>query len=1011
MRKILVSFSLLCCIGASTFLLIKEETTPQSSPDQILNQKMAPHDQFDFMRSFPEMIPDYEGIDQALHATYMQSMNGIRSAGFNQDWVTEGPGNLGARINTIAVPDGQEDTIYIGYARGGIFRTYDAGLTWESIFDNQERLCIGSMAINPENSAVIYAGTGDKNIGGSFSTGVGLFKSTDNGDTWAYTGLSEVKIISEVAINPQDTNIIYVSAMGNPSLPDSNRGLYKSVDAGATWSQILFVGDSAGINDIAINPNNPDIIYASGWNRIRTNQTSVISGNAAKIWKSVDGGVNWIELGNGLPSAPNGRVGLTMFTPNPDTLYSLFVGTDAQLEGIYRTFDGGSSWTAIPTTSTGVDPSALGGFGWYFSSIHVNPYDFEDVFFDGVQLWRTQNGGSSWAEADPAWWTYEVHADKHDMVFLGPNKFLTATDGGLYRTTNSAATWNKIENNKTNQIYRVEHTHHTPNSYYGGLQDNGSTGGNASISNWPRIYGGDGFQMRFHPTNQNLYFAETQNGNIVYTEDGGSFWDNTNFPQTADRTNWDTPYMLSYHDPIIMYAAGHQVFRDDFSPYGIWTSISGDLTDGNIYGSGFHTISGFDESQITPDRLYACTTDGNVWRTTNAGVSWDSIHTGLPNRYVTSVKASPVNVNHVFVTHSGYKYNDFFPHVHKSIDNGNNWVNIAGDLPPVAVNDIVIYPNHADSVLFVGTDAGVYATIDGGLDWERLGANMPMVAVFDLTIDSVNNRLVAATYGKSIMTYPLDSLVMPAAASPVFEVLFTISDQTCTETPNGSILTNVSGGVPPYTYAWGTGQSSNFIDSLSTNPYSLTITDAVGSQMYTSATVGYNPIHPDPSVGPLSANSAALAWQTFNYNVPANVGNSYLWSVNGGILLNSNANTASIQWEAGPLGKVMVEVGNSFGCLAADTFDIGIEFVGIEEAVQSSFNLFPNPSNGQFSIAFSEILPQGGVNIYNTVGQIVYTETFNQKSTLNLNVDLTPGNYLVSIISGDEKSNQWLVIE
>jgi photosystem II stability/assembly factor-like uncharacterized protein len=995
----------LAVIGVFTcayLLSQKENAITKTEHERVLDQKMAPHDHFDFMR-----------IDQAMHETYMQSMNGIRSNGFNEDWVIEGPGNIGARINTIALPEGQEDTIYIGYARGGIYRTYNAGLTWESIFDDQERLCIGSISINPENSAVIYAGTGDKNIGGSFSTGVGLFKSTDYGDSWTYVGLSDQKIISEVAINPLDTSILYVAAMGSPSLPDSNRGLYKSIDAGATWSQILFIGDSAGITDIAVNPNNPDIIYASGWNRIRTNQTSVISGNAAQIWKTTDGGDNWTALSNGLPSTPNGRVGIGMFTPNPDTLYSLFVGTDAQLQGIYRTLDGGDSWTAIPTTSSGVNPSALGGFGWYFSSIHVNPYDYQDVFFDGVQLWRTQNGGSSWSEADPAWWMYEVHADKHDMVFLDANKFLIATDGGLYRTVNDAATWNKIENNKTNEIYRVEHTQHTPNSYYGGLQDNGSTGGNASITNWPRIYGGDGFQMRFHPSNQNLFYAETQNGNIVYTENNGNAWNNTNFPQTADRTNWDTPYMLSYHDPQKMYAAGHQVFRDDFAPYGVWSPISGDLTDGNIYGSGFHTISGLDESQINPNRLYACTTDGNVWRTTNGGTTWDSIHASLPNRYVTSVKASPTNVNHVFVTHSGYKYNDFFSHVHKSTNNGNSWVSIAGDLPPVAVNDIIIYPNHADSVLFIGTDAGVYATKDGGLDWERLGANMPLIAVLDLTIDTVNNRLVAATVGKSIMTYPLDSLVMPAngSSAAAFEVVFTISDQTCSETPNGSILTNINGGVPPFSYAWSTGQSSNIIENLYTNPYLLTVTDAMGDQVYTSATVGYNPIHPDPSVGPLAANSAALAWQSFNYSVPANIGNTYLWNVDGGVLLSASANTASIQWEAGPLGKVMLEVTNNFGCAAADTFDVGIEFVGIDEASESPLKIFPNPSNGQFSIQLEDALPEAEIRIYNTIGQVVHKQSINNKSRLDLNLDLPVGSYLISIISEGEKTNQWIVIE
>ena len=232
MRIFLTKTALFGLVAAFSLLLQKDNGLQSPNPEEILPQKMAPYDHFDMMRSYPELKPDYRAIDQSMHIAYMMAHSAIRSNGFDEEWVAEGPGNIGARINVIAVPEGKTDTIYIGYARGGIYRTYDGGANWTPIFEDQERLCIGSIAINPLNDAVIYAGTGDRNIGGSFSTGVGAFKSSDYGETWTYIGLSDQKIISDIAINPQDTSIVYAATMGSPSDPGSDRGLYKSTNGG-----------------------------------------------------------------------------------------------------------------------------------------------------------------------------------------------------------------------------------------------------------------------------------------------------------------------------------------------------------------------------------------------------------------------------------------------------------------------------------------------------------------------------------------------------------------------------------------------------------------------------------------------------------------------------------------------------------------------------------------------------------------------------------------------------------
>lgn len=996
---------LLALLGQTTEQVVQKRS-------EKISDKFAPNDHFDLMRSYPDLVPDHLGYEQGMQQAYIQSIHATRSNGFDEEWTIEGPGNIGARINTIAVPEGQMDTIYIGYARGGIFRTYDGGSNWTSIFDQQNRLSMGSIAINPLNHQVIYAGTGDKNIPGLFSIGDGVYKSYDGGDNWTHIGLEDQRIVSEIAVHPTDTNIVFAACMGLPSVPNSDRGLYKSTNGGATWTQVLHVGDSAGINDIALHPTDPNILYASGWNRIRTNQASIFSGNASRIWKSTDGGSNWTQLGNGLPVDDLGRVGISMFTPNPDTLYALYVDSTSQLQGVYRTFDGGSSWSTIPTAT--VDANALGGFGWYFSGIYVNPYDYEDVFFSGVQLWRTQNSGSLWNEADPPWWQYTVHADKHDMAFIGPNTYLLATDGGLYLTTDGATSWSKIENIKSNEFYRVAHTHLDPENYYGGMQDNGTSGGNASNAVWPRIYGGDGFQVRFHPSDPDLFYAETQNGNIVYTDNGGFNFNSVGVPWGSERKNWDTPYLLSHHNPSIMYTGSYRIWKDAFSPFAAWTAISDDLTDGIIYGSGFHTISTVEESPLNADHLYAGTTDANVWRSLNGGSTWDSIHTGLPNRYVTSVKASLSNDEHLFVTHSGYKYNDYIPHVHKSTNNGNSWTDISGDLPQVAVNDIIIYPGYNDSVLFIATDAGVYGTITAGADWERMGTNMPMIATFDLELDTVNNRLVAGTVGRSIMTYPLDSLVtipIDTNDSSAFIIVMNPTPKTCTETDNGSIDATVTGGTFPYTYQWSNGQTTEDIGELSSGTYSVTVTDNTGETTVGSASIIHNPIHPQPTVGPISGPFSTQAWVSFNYTVPVTSGSSFDWSVTGGTLNGTAGNTALVLWHAGPDGELTVTETDANGCISSESMDVNILFVGVDEALDKAIQLYPNPASDVVHVSLPSIANRAHLTIRDAKGAVVHqTAVQNQNHVLDASC-LTQGVYHVEIRVGESSVQRKLIVQ
>ncbi|MEL7221762.1 MAG: T9SS type A sorting domain-containing protein, partial [Bacteroidota bacterium] len=304
---------------------------------------------------------------------------------------------------------------------------------------------------------------------------------------------------------------------------------------------------------------------------------------------------------------------------------------------------------------------------------------------------------------------------------------------------------------------------------------------------WPRIYGGDGFQMAFHPFLENTFFAETQNGNIVVTNDGGDFWDSaTNGIDGEDRRNWDMQYILSPHNPEVFYTGTYRVYQGANSSFPDWFPISEDLTDGLVLHPRYHSITCINESPLEEGQLYVGTTDGNVWRSSPTGSGWTSINEGLPDRYVSDVKPSPDFVDGVYASMSAYKDYDFSPYIYRSMDRGESWESIAGDLPNLSINDMYIYPNTGDSILFVATDGGVYATIDAGTEWHRLGTNMPFVAANDLEVNFVNNELVVGTYARSINVYPLDSLFSVNGEDPVANQNLAVLEADLQLTPNPS---------------------------------------------------------------------------------------------------------------------------------------------------------------------------------------------------------------------------------
>ncbi|MEM9916939.1 MAG: cohesin domain-containing protein, partial [Bacteroidota bacterium] len=753
-------FCSLCFTACSTM-----EEPPKKAAEALssVDRKHRPYDHFFLQRSFPEASLDIQQYESVLRSAKFQARNGNLPLGFGEVWTEQGPGNIGGRINTIAIHPQNDDIMYAGLPAGGVFKTTDGGDNWFPIFDEASNLAVGHIQIDPSNANTIYVGTGDPNIMAYPFIGDGLYRSRNGGESWEHLGLTDQRIISKVVIHPQDSNVIYAACMGLPFEKNNDRGVYKSIDGGQSWSQVLLVSDSTGVIDLLMDPQNPQRLYAATWDRIRNNFQSIVSGYGAGVFRTENGGQSWEKLTNGLPQGKFSRVGLTMSAVNPQTVFALFNDDRTfEVQGIYKTTDAGDSWEAI--TLSGQSNSvngAMGGMGWYFGQLRVHPQDDDRLYVLGVTLWQSNTGGATWLRFGATPNGVEPHVDYHDLQFTSDASIIVGTDGGLYKLPSTDRNWQDIDNIPATQFYRIGYNPHRPETYYGGAQDNGTISGNKEgFNDWERILGGDGFQPVFHPTDSNIFYGEFQFGLIYRTADGGNrFTAAIDGIAINDPRNWDMPYFMSPNTPDLLYTGTNRVYRAQSpgqnSP---WTAISQDLTNPIKTVPGFHTISTLDESPHQEDLLYVGTSDGNLWRTENAGSQWTSIRNGLPLRYITAVVASPDSADHVFVSFSGYKDNEFTPLLYKSVDRGQQWRSLKGDLPDFAINDFVVLPDRGEQALFVATDGGIYGSLNGGENWHRLGSAFPFVPVYDILHNVAKNELVAGTFARSILTYPLDSI-------------------------------------------------------------------------------------------------------------------------------------------------------------------------------------------------------------------------------------------------------------
>jgi hypothetical protein len=731
----------------STEQLERRANAPDAELDNVPGPAGSDH-WFAAQRIFPNQTLD---IGRSLRAAQADVAARPAPAGIQAAWQLLGPANVGGRITDIAVHPTQANTLFVGAATGGVWKSTNAGGTFAPAWNPANPPSIGALAINP--TGVLYAGTGESNPGGGSVTfpGNGVFRSTDGGANWTHLGLAGTDRIGRIAIDPTNANRMFAAATGNLFVPGGPRGLYQSLDGGTTWQLALAGTNSAtGAIDVAIDPVTPARVYVAMWDHVRAPNGRTYGGVGSGIYRSTNGGTTWTRLAGGLPavSANLGRMGLAIAPNNANRLYAIAADTSGDFLGFWTSTNRGDSWTRI--TNTTFLSASQSTFGWWFGRIWVDPANSQHLFVAGVPLLESTNAGGSWTRNSSSF-----HVDQHAMAWdrASAGRVYLGNDGGVYRSQSNGSltgTWTKGTYQPFNQFYTVAVSKQDVSRVLGGAQDNGSLR-SWGTSPWSSINGGDGTTNLIDPTNQNKVYTCSQYGTCRRSTDGGST--TTAFgATTSDRRGWVTPVAFDPTNPAILYYGGNRVNRSTNSA-ATFTVISPDLTRGNggVGGYPFGTITTIDVAASAPATIYAGTDDGRMWITRNTGGTWTEITAGLPTRWITRVAVNPTNASVAYVTVSGYRNGDPSAHVFRTDNGGSTWQNVSGNLPDAPVNDIVLDPRNP-AVLYVGTDVGVFTSSGGGAAWTLVGTGLPAVPVADIDVTTSGSTtvLTAATYGLSM---------------------------------------------------------------------------------------------------------------------------------------------------------------------------------------------------------------------------------------------------------------------
>ncbi len=702
-------------------------------------------------------------------------------------WRAVGPQQQGGRIEAVAVHPEDHKTIYVGPGSGNIWKTYNNGLTWEPIFENESTFTIGDIAISDSNPDIIWVGTGEtqpRHSGYSYA-GTGVFKSTDAGKTWQNMGLNDTHHIGKVIIDPINPEIVYVAAIGHFRSRNDERGVFKTTNGGRNWEKVLFVSNKTGAVDMVMDPSDSRILYAATW--------QLISGDESRIYKTTDAGETWEKLSHGLPGGKLGRSGLDISTSNPNVVYAFIDNNNPGSENrdiiggeVYRSDNKGENWKKANDDDL---YKVFSAYGWKFCDIRVSPDSEDEIYILGNRGFRSTDGGKTYKQWDERIIRmYDtrgiaMHLDHHELWIDpdDPDRIILGNDGGLFMSYDRAQSWLHINNLPIGEFYAISVDVDSPYTIYGGTQDNASLYGpsthnmeNAVTDPWENVYldkwtGGDGFSTLKDPTDENIVYYEHQHGRMLRMDITGSVLSggpsSTSIRPRAKKGepswhfSWFTHFIISHHNPYTLYAGGNMLLKslnrgDD------WNAKSPNLADpgnGKWAAVPFGTITMISESSFKPGVIYVGTEGGSIYLTQNDGVDWKKVDGDLPEKWTSRVIASQHDIGTVYVSFTGYREDDFEKYLYVSTDYGTTWRSISGNLPSESINVIREDPKDS-SILYVGTDLGVYVSIDKGGSWYSLCNHLPTTPVHDLVIHPRDNEMVIGTHGRSIFVLNVESI-------------------------------------------------------------------------------------------------------------------------------------------------------------------------------------------------------------------------------------------------------------
>lgn len=707
-------------------------------------------------------------------------------------WRSIGPAWASGRIADFAVNPDNPKEYFVGVASGNVWKTENNGTTWKPVFDNYGAYSIGIVELDPNNPNVVWVGTGENNHQRALGYGDGVYKSLDGGKSFKNMGLKESRQIGGIVIDPRNSDVVFVAAEGSAWGPGGDRGLYKSTDGGETWNKVLEISENTGVNNVVMDPSNPDIMYATSEQRRRTSFTKIGGGPESSVYKSTDGGQNWRKITKGLPGVDLGGMGIAVSPVDPNVVYLIMEAADDK-GGFFRSTDKGESWNKM---------SDYHSSGQYYNEIVCDPVDVDKVYSTETVSRYTKDGGKTWTTIS----TNGRHVDDH-AIWIDPKDtehFMIGGDGGIYETWDAGATFDFKENLPVTQFYRVTVDNAEPfYNVYGGTQDNNSMGGpsmttsRSGVTNdeWFVTTGGDGFWSAVETDNPNIVYSESQYGNVVrYDKKSGERIDIRPTERKGELTykwNWNTPMFVSPHKPTRLYMAANKVFKSD-DRGDTWEVISDDLTaqvDRNSFPvmgkywpadavakdvstSQWGTIVALNESPLKEGLLYAGTDDGVISVSENDGGSWTQVKEfpGVPEyTYVSDLQADLFDENVVYATFDNLKRDDFKPYVLKSTDKGKTWVSISGNLPENGSVHTILQDYKRPELLFVGTEFGIFFTVDNGANWVQLKSGLPTIPVMDMVMQQRESDLVIATFGRGF--YILDDY------SPLREISDKLKDE------------------------------------------------------------------------------------------------------------------------------------------------------------------------------------------------------------------------------------------